>query len=110
MTVSTIIYTYQQNKLNPQNTTMPSMKIISYMMPVMFLFIFNNFSAGLSYYYFLANVITFGQMYIIRRFVDEEKLLAEINENKKKPVKKSRFQERLEELARQRSQNTKKKK
>lgn len=109
MTLSTIIYTYQQNKLNPQNTTMPSMKIISYMMPVMFLFIFNNFSAGLSYYYFLANVITFGQMYIIRRFVNEEKLLAEINENKKKPVKKSRFQERLEELARQRSQNTKKK-
>ncbi len=110
MTVSTIIYTYQQNKLNPQNTTMPSMKIISYMMPVMFLFIFNNFSAGLSYYYFLANIITFGQMYIIRRFVNEEKLLAEINENKKKPIKKSRLQERLEELARQRSQNNKKKK
>ncbi|MCX7862187.1 MAG: membrane protein insertase YidC [Bacteroidales bacterium] len=110
MTVSTIIYTYQQNKLNPQNTTMPSMKIISYMMPVMFLFIFNNFSAGLSYYYFLANVITFGQMYIIRRFVDEEKLLAQINENKKKTVKKSRFQEKLEELARKRSTQSKKKK
>lgn len=110
MTVSTIIYTYQQNKLNPQNTTMPSMKIIMYTMPIMLLFIFNSFSAGLSYYYFLANVITFGQMYIIRRFVDEEKLLLQINENKKKPVKKSRFQERLEELSRQRTQNMKKRK
>ncbi len=110
MTASTIIYTYMQNKLNPQNTTMPSMKIISYMMPVMFLFIFNNYSAGLSYYYFLANVITFGQMYLIQRFVDEEKLLAQINENKKKPVKKSAFQQRLEELAKQRSANQPRKK
>jgi len=108
MTASTIIYTYQQNKLNPQNSTMPSMKVISYMMPIMFLFIFNNYSAGLSYYYFLANVITFAQMYLIRRFVNEEKLLAQINENKKKPVKKSRFQERLEEMARQRQQMNKK--
>lgn len=108
MTASTIIYTYQQNKMNPQNSTMPSMKIISYMMPIMFLFIFNNYSAGLSYYYFLANVFTFGQMYIIRRFVNEEKLLAQINENKKKPVKKSRFQERLEEMTRQRQQMNKK--
>jgi len=108
MTISSIIYTYQQNKLNPQNSTMPSMKIISYLMPIMFLFIFNNYSAGLSYYYFLANIITFGQMYLIRRFVNEEKLLAQINENKKKPVKKSRFQERLEEMARQRQQMNKK--
>jgi YidC/Oxa1 family membrane protein insertase len=104
MTVSTIIYTYQQNKLNPQNTTMPSMKIMSYMMPIMFLFIFNNFSAGLSYYYFLANVFTFGQTYLIKKIVDEEKLLAQINENKNKPLKKSRFQQKLEELARQRQQ------
>jgi len=73
------------------------------------LFIFNNYSAGLSYYYFLANVFTFGQMYVIRRFVNEEKLLAQINENKKKPVKKSRFQERLEEMTRQRQQMNKKK-
>ncbi|HNV95287.1 MAG TPA: membrane protein insertase YidC [Bacteroidales bacterium] len=109
MTASTIIYTYQQNKMNPQNSTMPSMKVISYMMPIMFLFIFNNYSAGLSYYYFLANVFTFGQMYVIRRFVNEEKLLAQINENKKKPVKKSRFQERLEEMTRQRQQMNKKK-
>jgi YidC/Oxa1 family membrane protein insertase len=79
------------------------------MMPIMFLFIFNNYSAGLSYYYFLANVFTFGQMYVIRRFVNEEKLLAQINENKKKPVKKSRFQERLEEMTRQRQQMNKKK-
>jgi YidC/Oxa1 family membrane protein insertase len=108
MTVSTIIYTYQQNQLNPTNTAMPSMKVISYLMPVMFLFIFNNYSSGLSYYYFLANIFTFAQMYFIRRFVNEEKLLSQINENKKKPVKKSKFQERLEEMARQRGQTNKK--
>jgi len=89
---------------------MPSMKIIMYTMPIMLLFIFNSFSAGLSYYYFLANIITFAQMYIIRRFVDEEKLLKQINENKKKTVKKSSFQQRLEELSRQRSQSMKNKK
>lgn len=109
MTASTIIYTYLQNKQNPQNTTMPSMKIISYLMPLMFLFIFNNYSASLSYYYFLVNIISFGQMYLIRRFVNEEKILVQLNENKKKPVKKSNFQKRLEEMARQRQQFNKRK-
>ncbi len=108
MTVSTLIYTYQQNKLNP-NTSMPSMKFISYLMPIMFLFIFNNYSAGLSYYLFLANIITFIQTDVTRRLINEEKLLAQLNENKKKPVKKSRFQARMEEITRQQQAQMKKK-
>jgi YidC/Oxa1 family membrane protein insertase len=57
----------------------------------------------LSYYYFLANILTFLQMFLIRRFfIDEDKIHAQIQENKKKPVKKSGFQARLEEMAKQR--------
>ncbi len=102
MTASTIIYTYQQNKMNPQSTSVPGMKVMMYLMPVMFLFIFNSYASGLSYYYLLANLFTFAQMYFIRRFVDEKAILAKLNENKKKPVTKSKFQERLELMAKQR--------
>jgi len=63
----------------------------------MFLGIFNSYSAGLSYYYMLANIITFLQMYLFRVLIDEDKIRAQIEENKKKPVKKSAFQKRLEE-------------
>jgi YidC/Oxa1 family membrane protein insertase len=100
MTVTTVISTH----LNQQATTtqgMPGMKTMMYIMPVMFLFILNNYSSGLSYYYFLANVITIGQTYVIRSFVDEEKIRAKLQANKKKPVKKSKFQKRLEEVAKQ---------
>jgi YidC/Oxa1 family membrane protein insertase len=101
MTITTIIST----KLNQQATTsqgMPGMKTMMYMMPVMFLFILNNYSSGLSYYYFLANLITIGQTYIIRSSIDEEKIRMQLQINKKKPVKKSKFQKRLEEAAKQR--------
>ena len=101
MTVSTIIYTRMNSQMMSGGTQMPGMKMMMYIMPVMFLGIFNNYSAALSYYYFLANVITFGQMFIIRRFVDEDKLRAKLHANKQKPVKKSKFQQRLEEAAKQ---------
>jgi YidC/Oxa1 family membrane protein insertase len=87
----------------------PGMKMMLYMMPVMMLFWFNNYASGLSYYYFLANLITIIQTLIIRRFfVDEEKVLAKLEENKKKPVKKSNWQKRIEDAAKQRGYNTKK--
>jgi YidC/Oxa1 family membrane protein insertase len=101
MTITTIIST----RLNQQATSaqgMPGMKTMMYLMPVMFLFILNSYSSGLSYYYFLANVITIGQTYIIRSFIDEEKIRSQLQVNKKKPVKKSKFQKRLEEVAKQR--------
>ena len=101
MTVSTIIST----KLNPQtanSAAMPGMQSMMYIMPIMFLFILNSYPAGLSYYYLLANLFTIGQTYIVRRFVDEDKIRAQLLMNKKKPMKKSGFQARLEEMAKQR--------
>ncbi len=80
----------------------PGMKLMMYMMPVMFMLILNNFSSGLTYYYFLANMLTYGQNVISKRFIDADKVLATLEENKKKPVKKSNWQKRLEEAAKQR--------
>jgi YidC/Oxa1 family membrane protein insertase len=102
MTVSTIIYTKINNQMMGQQQTMPGMKTMMYIMPVMFLGIFNNYASGLSYYYFLANVITFIQMYAFRALINEDKLRLKIEENKKKPKKKSAFQKRLEDAAKQR--------
>ena len=100
MTVTTIISTYLNSQT--QNTdAMPGMKTMMYIMPVMFLFILNSYASGLSYYYFLANVITIGQMYIFRYMVDEDKIRAQIMINKKKPVVKSKFQQKLEEMSKQ---------
>src|SRR4030043_451381 len=80
----------------------PGMKIMMYMMPVMFMLILNNFSSGLTYYYFLANMITWIQNIISKRFIDQEKVLATLEENRKKPLKKSKWQQRLEEAAKRR--------
>ncbi len=100
MTVTTIISTYMNSQT--QNTeAMPGMKTMMYLMPVMFLFILNSYAAGLSYYYFLANVITIGQMYAFRFMIDENKIRAQILINKKKPVVKSKFQQKLEEMSKQ---------
>ena len=65
----------------------------------MFLFFLNNYSSALNYYYTLSSLMTFLQMFLIRKMINDEKVLAQIQENKKKPVKKSRFQARLEEMA-----------
>jgi YidC/Oxa1 family membrane protein insertase len=83
----------------------PGMKIMMYMMPVMFMVILNQFSAGLTYYYFLANMLTWIQNLVSKRFIDESKVLAKLEENKKKPLKKSKWQQRLEEAAKQRGIN-----
>lgn len=103
MTVSTLMYTYLNNQMmGAQTQQMPGMKTMMYIMPVMFLGLFNNYASGLSYYYFLANVITFTQMFAFRYLINEDKLRAKIELNKKKPQKpKSNFQKRLEEAAKQ---------
>jgi len=110
MTVSTLMYTYLNNQMMGQQTQqMPGMKTMMYIMPIMFLGLFNNYASGLSYYYFLANIITFGQMFAFRYLINEDKLRAQIELNKKKPKKKkSGFQKRLEEAAKQRGYNAKK--
>lgn len=108
MTVSTILYTRMNNQMMSSSQQMPGMKTMMYLMPVMFLGFFNNYAAGLSYYYFLANIITFSQMYLMRRFVDEDAIRAKLESNKKKPVKKSKFQARLEDMAKQKGYQAKK--
>ncbi|WP_017733631.1 membrane protein insertase YidC [Nafulsella turpanensis] len=96
MTASTILYTWS----NQQMTTVQGpMKTLSYIMPITFLFFLNSYSAGLTYYYFLSNVITFGQQMAIRRFVDDDKIIAKLEQNKlkNKDKKVSGFQARLQE-------------
>ncbi len=108
MTVSTIMYTYLNNQMmGSQTQSMPGMKNMMYIMPILFLGMFNNYASGLSYYYFLANIITFLQMYLFKYAINEEKLLKRIEINKKKPKKKSNFQKRLEDAAKQRSNQRK---
>ena len=99
MTVTNIIYT-RINMQNQASSGMPGMKWMMYLMPVMFLFIFNNYAAGLSYYYFLSLLITIVQTYACRKFVSEEKMRAKMAESAKKPKKKSGFMARLEEAQR----------
>lgn len=98
MTVSTLIYTWQNNQLSSVQGPMKSM---SYIMPLIFLFVLNSFSAGLTFYYFVSNLVTFAQQAIIRRFVDERKIKLILEENRKKNLtgtaKKSRFMSKLEE-------------
>ncbi|PCH93593.1 MAG: membrane protein insertase YidC [Bacteroidetes bacterium] len=82
---------------------MPQMKMMMYIMPIMFLGFFNDFASALSYYYFIATMITFGQQWAMRKFVDEDAIRAKINEHQKKPApKKSSFQKRLEKMAKDR--------
>jgi YidC/Oxa1 family membrane protein insertase len=102
MTVSTLLITWVNSQTSVTN---PQMKWMMYLMPVVFLGVFNNYSAGLSYYYFLANTISIGQQYLFRSFVDEVAIHKQIQDNKKRPAsaqKKSKFQQRLETMAKER--------
>lgn len=100
MTVTNIIYTRINMKNQPSSSSMPGMKWMMYLMPVMFLFFFNSYPAALSYYYFLSLLITIIQTWVFRRCVNEEKLRRKMAENAAKPKKKSGFMARLEEAQR----------
>jgi YidC/Oxa1 family membrane protein insertase len=102
MTGSTILYTWSNSQLMGQTDQLPGMKWMMYLMPIMFLVFMNNYSSGLSYYYFLANMITFGQTWLMRKFVDEDAIHKKIQENKLKPQKASSWQQRLEKAAKDR--------
>jgi YidC/Oxa1 family membrane protein insertase len=102
MTVTTIISMKMNDQGANTGNQMPGMKTMMYIMPVMFMFMLNSFSAALTYYYLLVNLITFGQNALFKRFVNEEDILKKLQENKKKPVKKSGFQARLEKMAKER--------
>ncbi|MBJ04424.1 MAG: membrane protein insertase YidC [Flavobacteriales bacterium] len=98
MTLATVLQMMYSNQIS-SSAQMPQMKYVMYMMPVIFLLVMNNYSAALSYYYFLANIITFMQQLIIRRGIDDDKLYSTLQANKKKVLKKSKFQMKLEEMA-----------
>lgn len=99
------------DQMGDTSTQMPGMKfMMTYMMPIMMLFWFNGYSSGLSYYYFLSNVFTLGQTLMIRQFVDDKAILAKLHENAKKPVTKSKWQMKMEEMARRQQEIQKKKK
>ncbi len=110
MTVSTIMYTRMNNQLTAGNAQMAGLKWMMYLMPVIFLFVLNSYAAGLNYYYFLANIITFGQQYAFRKFVDDDKIHAKIQQKKNQPKSKSKssFQQKLEEMAKSRANQPKK--
>jgi YidC/Oxa1 family membrane protein insertase len=111
MAVSTFFYmrlTMANQPAQPQQPGMPNMKVIQQMLPFMMLFFFNKFASGLSLYYLAANVVSMGQMLVIKQFlVDEDKIRERIEENKAKPRKKSSFQERLEQMQKEQAAKTK---
>ncbi|MBJ6118382.1 membrane protein insertase YidC [Pontibacter sp. BT310] len=113
MTASTILYTWSNNQMNAQ--MQGAMKFYSYLMPVIFMFVLNSFPAGLSFYYFVSNMVTFGQQAIIRKFVDEGKVRAKLEDNKEKRKDKKKtagpsFTERMQEAMRAASEKEQQKK
>lgn len=101
MGISNIAYAYYNNQITPVQPNSPiNMKVMGYITPVIFMFVMNTFPSGLSFYYFISNLVTIAQQLIIRRFVDETKIKAVLDENRKKfasgAVKKSKFASMLE--------------
>lgn len=108
MTLATLLSTWYNNSVSGATG---QMKYIGYFMPVMFFFVLNSFPAGLTYYYFLSSVLTFGQQVVIRGMINDDKIHAIIQANKKKPEtakKKSKFQQRMDDYMREQQKNKKK--
>jgi len=110
MTVSTILYTWANSQSTAQ--MQGPMKSMQYFMPLIFMFVLNSFPAGLTFYYFVSNIVSFGQIAVIRRFVDDTKIRAILEENKKKNAnkKKSKFAARLEDAMKASEEKKKSKK
>ena len=102
MTVSQLAYGYYNNQITPDQPGQPiNMKMMAYVTPVIFMFVMNSFPAGLSFYYFVSNLVTIGQQLAIRKFVNEDKIKALLDANRKKIAasggpKKSKFSEYLQ--------------
>lgn len=95
--------------MQTQQPGMPNMKFIMYLSPLLMLFFFNNYASGLSLYYFTSNLITIGIMLVIKHvIIDEEKIHAKIQENKKKPKKTGKFARKMQEMMEQAEQQQKK--
>lgn len=109
MTLTTLLTTWYNNATSGAANN--QMKYIGYIMPLVFFFVLNSFPAGLNYYYFLAAVLTFLTQVIIRQFIDDNQILAKLEQNKKTPKeakKKSSFQQKMEDMMREQQANKKK--
>ena len=97
-----MMMTTGQSMQMQQQPGMPNMKFIMYLSPLMMLFFFNNYASGLSLYYFISNLITIGIMLVIKNYIlDNDKIHAQIQENKKKPKKENKFQKKMREMMEQ---------
>jgi YidC/Oxa1 family membrane protein insertase len=117
MAATTLAYTFMNsgNVQQPTQPGMPNMKFMMYLFPILMIFFFNNYSSGLSYYYFISTLISILIMVVIKRFfVDEEKLKLQMAEKKSKtsngPKKKSKFQEKLEQMQKAQQEQMRKRK
>ena len=91
-----------------QQPSMPNMKFIMYLSPVMMLFFFNNYASGLSLYYFISNLLTIVIMLVIKNYIiDENRIHLQVQANKQKPKKESKFQRRMREMMEQAEQQKK---
>ena len=111
MTATNLFYTWLMQKQNPSQQSMPGMKWMMYLMPLMFLFFLNNYSAGLSYYYFLSTLFGILITYGIRWSMNEDKILQQMKANLKKPAKakkQSGWVARLQEIQKQQEAELKK--
>ena len=101
MTVTNVVYTrYTMTQTPTSGEGMAGMQMMPYIMSIMFFFMFNQNASALSYYYFVSTLITIAQYFAFRWTLNEDKLLAQLEENKKKPRKKSKWMQRLEEAQR----------
>lgn len=101
MTVTNVVYTrYTMTQSPTSGEGMAGMQMMPYIMSIMFFFMFNQNASALSYYYFISTLITIAQYFAFRWTLNEDKLLAQLEENKKKPRKKSKWMQRLEEAQR----------
>ncbi|MCP9766969.1 membrane protein insertase YidC [Lacihabitans sp. LS3-19] len=95
MTLSSLAFTYYNNQVTPDQPGPVDMKKLSYIFPLVFFFVLNSFPAALSFYYLVSNVVTIAQQLIVRKFIDEDKILAILEKNRKnyqtKPQKKNKF-------------------
>ncbi|SOC81352.1 protein translocase subunit yidC [Salinimicrobium sediminis] len=105
-----MMMTTGQSMQNMQQPGMPNMKFIMYLSPLFMLIFFNNYASGLSLYYLTSNLITIGIMLVIKNFIiDEDKIHAKIQENKKKPKKQGKFARKMQEMMEQAEQQQKQK-
>ncbi|MDD4514132.1 membrane protein insertase YidC [Massilibacteroides sp.] len=111
MVIVNLVYTkFNMEMSNTGQQQMPGMKAMMYMMPLMLLVFFNQYASGLNYYYFISTLMTVGQTLLFRYTINEEKLLAKLEENKKKPMKKSGFMKRLEDAQKMQEEQLRKQK